>query len=235
VQESLFPTAMPLIPGWEFAATCRTARVVGGDYYDVFEVGSNKVLFAQGDVMGKSVGASLTMASVHAMIRSAGLSLGEEGTPASLAQELNRYLIGSRTPDMFVTLFVGLIDVDRNRLRYVNCGHPPGLLLQQAGSEPRELAVGGMVLGIMEDATFDTGECDLAVGDTLVLVSDGVTEAANPRDEMYGDRLLIEVLSAGKGLGAIENMQRVLDSVDGFTEDAPQRDDISILVLRKAA
>lgn len=235
VQESLFPTAMPLIPGWEFAATCRTAKEVGGDYYDVFEVGPNKVLFAQGDVMGKSVGASLTMAGVHAIVRSAGLSLGEKSTPARLAEELNRYLIGSKTPDSFVTLFIGLIDADRDRLWYVNCGHPPALLARPGAGKPRQLSVGGMVLGIVEDTAFDTGECDLEAGDTLVLVSDGVTEAANPNGEMYGDEPLAEVVSTGPGLGAIENMQRVLDSVDSFINGAPQRDDISILVVRKAS
>jgi sigma-B regulation protein RsbU (phosphoserine phosphatase) len=92
-----------------------------------------------------------------------------------------------------------------------------------------------MVLGIVDGTGFDTGERDLAAGDTLVVVSDGVTEAANPGGEMYGDEPLVRVVGAGRGLGAIENMQRILDNVDDFIDGAPQRDDISILVIRKAS
>ena len=250
VQESLFPTSLPLIPGWEFAATCRTARLVGGDYYDVFEIAPGRVLFAQGDVMGKSVGASLTMASVHAIVRSASVALGKDSTPETLIQELNRYLLTSKTPEMFVTLFLGLIDVDRGRLTYVNAGHPPGLIVNSAGpaeaggadaedaTGPVELDVGGLVLGVVEGTPYQTGECRIAAGDTLVLVSDGITEAADVQGEMYGAenlrRLLSSTVSSSGGLGAMEIMQRILDSVDAFAEGRPQTDDISVLILKRA-
>ena len=257
VQESLFPTSLPLIPGWEFAATCRTARLVGGDYYDVFEIAPGKVLFAQGDVMGKSVGASLTMASVHAIVRSVGVALGKESTPSELMQELNRYLLSSKTPEMFVTLFLGLIDVEKGKLTYVNAGHPPGLMLRQGTRQALvELSVGGLVLGVGEGAQYDTGEREITSGDSLVLVSDGVTEAVNLKGDMYGAETLADLLSSAdstsadspsasaraarspsaseSGLGAMEIMQRILDSVDAFSDGVPQTDDISILVLKRA-
>jgi sigma-B regulation protein RsbU (phosphoserine phosphatase) len=234
VQESLFPTALPLIPGWEFATTCRTAEVVGGDYHDVFEVAPGKVLFAIGDVMGKSVGASLTMASVHAVIRSAGATLGSETALPRLVEELNRYLVSSHTREMFVTLFLGLIDTSKGKIWYVNCGHPPGLLVRALNGAPERLEAGGLVLGVVDTAAFEVGEARMDAGNTLVLVSDGVTEAMNPREHLYGDERLAFTVGNGHDLGAMENMQRILDSVDDFAEGAKQHDDISIVVLRRA-
>ncbi len=263
VQESLFPTALPAIPGWQFAATCRTAKVVGGDYYDVFEVAPGKVLLAQGDVSGKGVGASLTMASVHAIIRSSGgapskitagtnasslmpdasglrpndpslagndADLGE--IPSRLIEELNRYLVSSQTPEMFVTLFLGLLDCDKSRLWYVNCGHPPAIVLRSRDAKPETLGIGGMVLGVKETAAYEVGQCRLEAGDTLVLVSDGVTEARNLKNQLYGETRLAETWSDDHDESASETMQRILSSVDGFMEGADQADDISILVLK---
>jgi sigma-B regulation protein RsbU (phosphoserine phosphatase) len=142
--------------------------------------------------------------------------------------------VTSHASEMLVTLFLGLIDCERSRLWYVNCGHPPALRLLVGDSKPGELGVGGMVLGVTEEAKYETGECDFAPGETLVLVSDGVTEAMNPARELYGEERLVRVLSGSQSLGAIDNMQRILDNVDEFMEGSEQEDDISIVVLKRA-
>jgi len=236
VQEGLFPTALPLVRGWEFAAICRAAKVVGGDYYDIFEISPGKVLFAQGDVSGKGVGASITMASVHAIIRSWGGAIQAnlenlKDDPARLVAELNRYLVSSRTPEMFVTAFLGLLDCQTSELWYVNCGHPPAVILRSGDTRPEALTVGGMVLGVSERAPYSTGTCRIESGDALVLVSDGVTEATNPKGDLYGESMQAKMLASSRGLSALDAMQQLLSSVDGFMAGAEQTDDISILVI----
>jgi sigma-B regulation protein RsbU (phosphoserine phosphatase) len=238
VQEGLFPTALPLVHGWEFAAICRAAKVVGGDYYDIFEISPGKVLFAQGDVSGKGVGASITMASVHAIIRSWGGAIQAnlenlKDDPARLVAELNRYLVSSRTPEMFVTAFLGLLDCQTSELWYVNCGHPPAVILRSGDTRPEALTVGGMVLGVSERAPYSTGTCRIESGDALVLVSDGVTEATNPKGDLYGESMQAKTLASSRGLSALDAMQQLLSSVDGFMAGAEQTDDISILVIRR--
>ena len=238
VQESLFPTALPALRGWQFAAICRTARIVGGDYYDVFEVAPGKVLLAQGDVSGKGIGASLTMAGVHAIVSSSGGAETEDGLalsemPSRIVKKLNHYIMASGTPEMFVTLFLGLLDCETDTLWYVNCGHPPAMVLRSPEGKPKILDIGGTVLGIAEHLKYDIGRCKIEAGETLVLVSDGVTEAANPRGEQFGEVRIGSVLGAPTDGTAADTMQAILSAVEDFIEGGEQADDISILVLRR--
>jgi serine phosphatase RsbU (regulator of sigma subunit) len=231
VQQNLFPDTLPSRTGWEFAARCRPAKAVGGDYYDMFEIGQGKILFAQGDVSGKGLGASLVMASVHAIIRS--WSGNGRDDPSRLIEELNQYLITSSSPDTFVTLFVGLLDCAASALWYVNCGHPPAVLLRSRGGETENLARGGMPLGITQEGRYEAGRCSVAGGDTIVLVSDGVTEAFDRDGRMFEEKRLMETMVASRDLSAEEVLERVMGDVDAFSQGCEQADDISVLVIRK--
>jgi serine phosphatase RsbU (regulator of sigma subunit) len=231
VQQNLFPEALPSEAGWDFAATCRPARAVGGDYYDIFEVSPGKVLFAQGDVAGKGLGASLVMASVHAIVRSWAGAVHED--PSKLIGELNNYLIASSSPETFVTMFLGVLDCSQGNLWYVNCGHPPALLVHSTNGKVDGLTDGGPLLGIIAGDNYEAGECKLAGGDTIVLVSDGVTEATNPEGHMFEHARLIETITRNSKLSASRAMQAVMGEVDTFAEGAEQADDISIMVLRR--
>jgi sigma-B regulation protein RsbU (phosphoserine phosphatase) len=234
VQQNLFPKTLPSAPGWEFAGTCRPAKAVGGDYYDVFEVSPGKVLLALGDVSGKGIGASLLMASVHSAIRSR--SGAAAGGLSQLATDVNRHIAASTSVESFVTLFVGLLDVKSGSLDYVNCGHPSPLVFR-GGQEGRidQLELGGPVVGVVESIVFSTGRIDLAAGDVLVVYSDGVTEAFNNENDMYEDERLVETtrpLAAG-GENASGIMNAVLESVEVFAAGAEQSDDISVLVVKR--
>ena len=134
VQQKLFPERMPEVPGWEFAGLCRPARMLAGDYYDVFALTPGHVGLALGDVAGKGLGPSLVMASLHAMVRSRLASYS--GALPGLMQELNQYLLRSLPEDMFVTLFLGVLHERSGRLSYVNAGHPHPLLVTAEGQEP---------------------------------------------------------------------------------------------------
>jgi serine phosphatase RsbU (regulator of sigma subunit) len=235
VQQDLFPKTLPDKAGWDFAATCRPARAVGGDYYDIFEFAPGKVLFAQGDVSGKGLGASLLMASVHAVVRSwAGAVRGD---PSRLIDELNQYLIDASSVGTFVTLFLGVVDCDSGRVWYVNCGHPPALLLRTASpptnGAPEELSTGGPVLGVVAGDHYKAGETRMVGDDKIVLVSDGVTEATNPEDDMFDIKGLVDVLSASGDRGAQATMDGVIDATYDFMKGREQSDDISVLVVRR--
>jgi serine phosphatase RsbU (regulator of sigma subunit) len=231
VQQNLFPETLPTGEGWDFAARCRPAKAVGGDYYDMFEIGPGRILFAQGDVSGKGLGASLVMASVHAIIRSWGGNGKDK--PGRLIMELNQYLVSSSSSDTFVTMFFGLLDCSRSELWYMNCGHPPALVRRSRKGDIESLTAGGMPLGILETAGYEAGKCRMAPGDTMVLVSDGVTEAINRDDEMFEEKRLVEAVVAGPGLSAREMLVGLMGRVDAFAEGCEQADDISILVIRR--
>jgi|GEM_PF-1291408 len=230
VQQNLFPKKLPTAPGWEFAGICRSARAVGGDYYDIFEVAPGKVLFALGDVAGKGLGASLLMASVHSGIRSRAVILMDK--PSELIGELNRHLLSSTSPETFVTLFLGLLDLHTGELRYINCGHPAGILMRPDEKKHEGLDKGGPILGILDGVPYKEGVCRLNKGDFLVLFSDGVTEATNQNDEMFEEERLLETLNTVSGLEASEVLKSVLKSVDGFAAGCEQADDISVIVVR---
>jgi serine phosphatase RsbU (regulator of sigma subunit) len=231
VQQNLFPETLPSHAGWDFAAACRPAKAVGGDYYDMFEIAPGKILFAQGDVSGKGLGASLVMASVHAIIRSWGGN-GKDN-PSRLIQELNQYLMSSSSSDTFVTMFIGLLDCPKANLWYANCGHPPGIIRRSKDGDTENLTVGGMPLGIVASDRYEAGECNLESGDAVVLVSDGVTEAFSLDGAMFEEaRLLASVRSSGAS-SAAEMLERLMEDVDRFAQGCEQADDISVLVIRR--
>ncbi len=231
VQQNLFPEILPVAEGWDFAATCRPARAVGGDYYDLFEVAPGKVLFAQGDVAGKGLGASLVMSGVHAVIRSSAGALLNK--PAQLISELNAYLIASSADETFVTMFLGLLDTKKGKIWYINCGHPPAIVIEPGNGKPEDLTEGGPLLGIIPGENYKTGECKLSGGATLGLVSDAVTEATNPVGEMFDHGRFVATSTRYSSLPALETMRSLIEEVDKFAGDSEQADDISVMILKR--
>jgi len=231
VQQNLFPKKLPSVTGWEFAGICRSARAVGGDYYDIFEVAPGKVLLALGDVSGKGLGASLLMASVHSAIRSRAVTSIDD--PSKLIVELNHHLLSSTSPETFVTLFLGLIDLETGKLQYVNCGHPAPILLCQEGKKQERLTIGGPILGILDGVPYTKGEHYFRNGDILVLFSDGVTEATNQQEEMFEEERLLQVLSAKAISEASAILDMIFKSVDSFATGCEQADDISAVVIHR--
>ena len=231
VQQNLFPKELPQPEAWQFAALCRPARAVGGDYYDLFDIDSARIAFALGDVSGKGLGPSLLMSSVHTLIRSA--SPEELEHLPRLISRLNDHLERSTSPEMFVTLFVGVLDTKTGLLRYVNGGHNPPILLPGGGAGPVRLERGGIVVGILPETPYREGQVHLDPGSLLVLYSDGVTEAVNENGDMFEEERLLEVLSRVRGEPASLILSSVLESVDGFVGNNEQADDISLIVMKR--
>jgi sigma-B regulation protein RsbU (phosphoserine phosphatase) len=136
---------------------------------------------------------------------------------------------------MFVTLFLGILDCETDTLWYVNCGHPPAMVLRSPEGTPKILDIGGTVLGITDRLAYDVGRSKIEAGETLVLSSDGVTEATNPGGEMFGEVRIGSVLAECRDRSAADTMQNILGAVEEFIGEAEQADDISILVLRRTA
>jgi sigma-B regulation protein RsbU (phosphoserine phosphatase) len=231
VQQKLFPERMPQAPGWEFAGLCRPARMLAGDYYDVFALTPGQVGLALGDVAGKGVGPALVMASLHALIRSRLALYG--GDLPRLMHELNQYLFASLPEDMFVTLFLGVLDERTGRLRYVNAGHGHPILVTAQGQEPARLTTASALLGVLPDAAYAEGEVHLPPGSLLALFSDGVTDAVNEWGQSFQVQRLLEVLSSASSLSAVTVLARVLAAVERFVGVSELRDDLAVLVIRR--
>jgi sigma-B regulation protein RsbU (phosphoserine phosphatase) len=230
-QERLFPAELPRVPGWDFAAVCRPARVVAGDYYDLFEAGPGQVALAVGDVAGKGLGPALVMAGLHAWIRCL-LPPRTADLPGVMA-ELNRHLLASTPPDLFVSLFLAVLDVRAGRLDYANGGHPAPVALAGPGVRPVRLTEGGAVLGILPEVHYAARQIDLGPGSVLALFSDGVTEAASPGGELFRERRVLEALQAARSLPAAAALARILDGVERFAGPAGPADDLSLVIVRR--
>jgi phosphoserine phosphatase RsbU/P len=228
VQRKLFPQKLPKVKTLEYAGGCHQARAVGGDYYDFVGLGTERIGLVLADVAGKGMSAALLMANLQASIRSQ-YSVASENLPQIL-ESVNRLFYENSEPNRYTTLFAGSYDGAVRRLRYVNCGHNPPLLLRQDGSV-EGLPATATVLGLFEQWQCSTNEVQLQPGDLLVLYSDGVTEASNEREEEFGESRLIQVLKANGSLETSALLTKLLEDVHTFSA-GKQSDDVTAIVAR---
>jgi len=228
VQSRLLPQRAPAIATLECAGACLPARVVGGDYYDFVELGGGEFGLVLADIAGKGIGAALLMANLQASLRSQS-ALAREDLPR-LLRGVNHALFESSAESRFATLFFGCYQAESRRLRYVNCGHDPPILLRADGRIERLVAT-ATVLGAFEPWDSATAEATLEPGDTLVLYSDGITEATNEGREEFGEARLTEALRRHCRLDAAALLAALLETVQAFSREKPE-DDITLVVGR---
>jgi sigma-B regulation protein RsbU (phosphoserine phosphatase) len=239
-QKRLLPQQLPAANGVELAARTVPSREVGGDYYDVLSLPgraddeSERLLLAIADVTGKGVAASLLMANVQAALRALAPAAPPQQTLAldELAARLNRVICDNTDAGTFITFFAAAYAPAAHTLDYVNAGHNPPMLLR-AGGELERLETGGLLLGVMSGADYDSGRVELAEGDTLAIFTDGATEAMNPDDEEFGEARLAESLRAHRDVSAEGLLDAVFEDVRAFAgTPAPLSDDLTMVVLR---
>jgi sigma-B regulation protein RsbU (phosphoserine phosphatase) len=228
VQRRLLPQSPPELETLECVGGCLQARAVGGDYYDFLDLGPGRVGLVLADISGKGFSAALLMASLQASLRSRSAQAGEALAP-QLA-EVNQLLHDSSQTHHYATLFLGVYDDRSRRLQYANCGHNPPVLLR-AGGEVERLAPTGMVIGLLKPWACETAEVELGPGDTLVVFSDGATDALSDDGEDFGEERLLETITAHVEKPVAELLGAVVDTVRRFS-GREQEDDLTLLVAR---
>ena len=224
VQQKLFPHQSRRLAGIDYAGQCVPAREVSGDYYDFLEIGTNGLGFVLADVSGKGVAAALLMANLQACFR----SQSQEALlhPASMLGAVNKLFYESTPPEHFATLFFGHYDDGNKRLRYANCGHLPPVLLRADGTVER-LSPTATVLGVFSNWTCEECTVDLRTGDTLVLFTDGVTEAGIESDQEFGEDGVVAVMRANRDGDGEALVCAILGAVAGDKED-----EVTVFVVR---
>jgi sigma-B regulation protein RsbU (phosphoserine phosphatase) len=214
--------------GFDVHAVIEPARHVGGDLFEVLRVSDDRLVLAVGDVCGKGITAALFMAVAQTLLRTLARQCE---TPGEILRRLNDELAAQNPRAMFVTMVC--LDVRRGGgLTCANAGHDRSLLV--GGASARLVFPStGTVLGLFPDQQYASESVELAPGDTLVLYTDGVSEAANPAGALYGDERITGGFAKGAGATAAESVARLLASVRDFAAGAPQSDDITILALRR--
>jgi len=229
IQEGFLPKEIPQLAGYEIAAAWQSARVVGGDYFDVLPFDGEMCGLCIADVAGKGLPAALLMSNLQAAVR--GLA-SPALAPEELCSRLNTLLCRNIASDRFVTLFYAQLDGPSRQLRYVSAGHNPPFVVRRDGSHLR-LREGGVVLGVFANQTFKSDVTQLQSGDRLVLYTDGVTEACNSDNEEFGEERLLRVLEENAAQPAVELQKKILQSVAEFSRGAWQ-DDATLLVIAVA-
>jgi serine phosphatase RsbU (regulator of sigma subunit) len=236
IQSSLLPACCPSIPGYQLAAEWRSARQVGGDFYDFFALPNGKWGILIGDVSENGVPAALFMALSRSLIRSG--VIGAE-SPAVGLQRANEWILKDSTSGMFVTVFYAVLDLESHQLTYVNCGHNPPLLLRHGTSDVEWLSTRGIALGMMEGIALEERTLALGSLDLLLLYTDGITEAMNGAEEFFGaGRLLASAANAMADLAQAsteEAVAAILRSLAEFVGDAPPADDITLMALQRTS
>lgn len=234
VQQSLFPSTLPLLPHVRLAALNQPARIVSGDLYDVIKIDPERIAILCADVSGKGFAAALLASEVHAYVRStlraacvfADASLGP--LPVQVVALLNTETARRNESARYATMFFAEFDSSERSLCYVNAGHNPPLLF--ANGEISELTLGGPPVGLFEDSTYEAGTVIIPQHGTVLIYTDGVTEARNPNDEEFGLPRLLDV--CGNKYRDVDGLPAaIMTAVQSWGGDSEQGDDITIVVL----
>lgn len=236
IQANILPQEIPLFPyhpHLDVCAVLNPASEVGGDFYDAFALDEEHVCLAVGDVSGKGMPAALFMVRVVTLLR---MSLAKDRSFATVLPEINRILCENNADCMFVTLFVGVLNVTSGQFVYVNGGHNPPLFARHNQPFAPLPMPKGMLLGVFEQARYPVAEITLRPGDAIVMYTDGVTEAENTQKAVFSEARTVEVLSSDSPSRETTQLVKSLEeAIRHFSKGQPQSDDITILALRYLA
>jgi sigma-B regulation protein RsbU (phosphoserine phosphatase) len=230
IQDSLLPTELPQVEGYEIAAMTQPLRFVGGDYYSVVRISDRYTAFCIADVAGKGMPAALLMSSLQAALQPL---IAQRLPPRDLCRRLNRILCDVTPVGKFISFFYAVLDRLENRLTYCNAGHNPPLLIH-ADSQSTELNSTGAVLGQFPQWSYEQSELQMKSGDRLLLFTDGLVEASNLSDQPLGEHNLIRIARENPQSSAQDLMNRLIHVASEHTAGHFQ-DDASLIVLKATA
>jgi serine phosphatase RsbU (regulator of sigma subunit) len=229
IQQTFIPETLPSHPGWDLAARWRTARQMGGDFYDVIELPGDHLGLFIADVADKGIPAALFMALTRTLVRAA---VKEITSPAAALRQVNDLLIPDTKQGMFVTGVYAVLDRGTGALVYANAGHNPPLWIQRDGAVER-LTRTGMALGVLEGEQLEERQILLGSGDRLLLYTDGLSESFAMDGEMFGESRVIAALQADLSLSAEATLQAIEGGLLAFVGEEPQSDDLTMLLVRR--
>ncbi len=229
VQRRMIPDEAPHVPGFDFGTVYVPCFDLGGDFYDFFDLGDNALGISVCDVAGKGVRASLLMASVRASLRAHAADIYEL---SEVIEKVNRDLCTSTEVGDFATLFYGILDTNTREFTYVNAGHVSPLLVRDG--KVRRLSRGGMVLGVLDDASWNHESVNVEQGDVILCFTDGLTDAANFEEERFGDKRVEDAIltAAEKGFDADGIAKHVLWEMRRFAGLSTRSDDLTIVAIK---
>jgi sigma-B regulation protein RsbU (phosphoserine phosphatase) len=229
IQQSMLPETVPAIAEISLCASMDAAREVGGDFYDYFMLSEDELCFCVGDVSGKGVGAALFMAMSKLLIKS---RASDDRRPSRILSRVNSDLAKDNPQCMFVTVFLGVINLRTGEVTYTNAGHNSPLIKRASGAVDTVPDRHGPVLGIEEEVEYGESRFQLEQPDVLLVFTDGITEALDHEDRLYSDERLLQTLAEIGELDPQSVLNGVRESVDLFAAGAEQADDITMITLQ---
>ena len=230
MQQSILPTKFPKRDNYDVHASMKPARSVGGDFFDIVTLDSGRIGIAIADVSDKGVPAALFMMSSRTLLKGSAIGLG---APGDVLQEVNNLLCEDNETAMFVTLLYAVYNPDSGRFTYANGGHNPPVVINADGESTQLPLTGGVALGLVSGLEYEQNSIVLQPGETVVLYTDGVTEAMNIDQEEFGMERLEQLFMGAAPANAEEANATVFESVNEFAGDASQSDDITCMTLRR--
>ena len=229
IQLSILPRELPEVPAWDLGVHFSSMEAVGGDFYDVIELGNGKLGIAVGDVSGHGVPAALFMSLTATMLRA---EAKRSDSPGDVLRAVNNQLLETSDSVMFVTVLYGILDSSANSFEYARAGHSTPLLAVP-GKLPVQLEDGlGHLLGVFDDLVLDEVTIPFESDSVMVIYTDGVTEAANDRKEFFGEEGLLEAVDSSDEMQPDALLQRIWVAMQTFQGDASNEDDITLLAIR---
>ena len=228
IQLNLLPSTPPVLEDYEISAMSISSKQVGGDYYD-FIHRENLVAVAVADVSGKGVPASLLMASLQASLRA---NMDGMEDPVRIVSTLNDVMCDSTAPDKFATLFYGCLDMKHDTLHFSNAGHVFPVIVRDGGKIDI-LDYSGLILGVQPEFPYEGRNLKFRPGDTLIVLTDGVTEAENSEGDLFGEERLYKLLASLKGRSAFQVKEDIVETIKKFTHPKGFNDDLTILILKR--
>jgi sigma-B regulation protein RsbU (phosphoserine phosphatase) len=231
VQQRLFPSSPVAVPGFDIFGATFVADVTGGDYYDFIPLRGDRLGLLVADVSGHGVDSALLMAETRAVLRATAQTTAD---PSEILAVVNRVLHADTEAHRFATLLLVSLHVPTGSLAYASAGHPSGYLLDGGGKTKAELPATGRPLGLFPESTYETrSDLRLEAGDTLVLLTDGVTDCGDPERELFGAERALEVLRASPPARSSDVVEGLYRAVRAFEAGEPQRDDVTALVVKR--
>ncbi len=228
IQKTFLPERLPEHPHWQLAARWRTARQVGGDFYDVIELPDNRLGLFIADVSDKGMPAALFMALTHTLVHAA---IQETASPAEALRRVNALLYPDTHQGMFVTAAYAVLNLDSGEMTYANAGHNPPMWVRRDSIE--KMTRTGMALGVMEKSIFEERTIKLTEGESVLFYTDGLTEGFNPEGDMFGEERILRALGWHESTSADEILTAVESALDNFVAGAPPSDDLTMLAVRR--